>query len=243
MTISPNRDPDEDRGYERQRQAKLDAPISRQQRRAIIRQDRKRLGKLEQHQCGLAHVADAGLLDATLKHAKSQLERYGWPPHDLEVVAAHEAGHLIVALTHGGDFKECYVQQQPGNPDTWVGYNEIFVEGVHGPDFDPKQEPERARKYITQTAGGVAGEIAIERFHAASSPEEAVLIGAVAGAMGDASGGEGILRAAIKLLQRNRAAFDAARALLEAKHRITHDDIPGILALMSNTESKEAHRG
>jgi len=32
MNTSPNRDRDEDRGYERQRQAKLDAPLSRQQR-------------------------------------------------------------------------------------------------------------------------------------------------------------------------------------------------------------------
>lgn len=209
---------------------------ARKARRAAERRHAKAINKcrVEKHNCSIDQLDKSiGLRNVTPFMLK-MVATFGHPPRTTrEVAAAHEAGHLVVGLALGGRFVECYIERHESGE--WVGYNEVFVEGVHGDPFVAAEDPRRTFLSALQTIGGIAAEHVVETYHPCSSLEEYILAGScgkVIDRTNPTIGFAKILLTSIGCLRTNRAAFDHARTLLFEKRRLDTADAGAVRALL-----------
>lgn len=194
---------------------------ARKARRAAEREKAK---DAKRHDKSMARCADLwDSLNAT----------FGVAPSSPEITAAHEAGHLIVGLTNGGEFIECRING--GVSANQSGYTTVRIPGVHGGAFRVTDDPMRAMAYAMQEYGGIAGEIAAGLYHPSSAVDEATTVYGIARALD----GNDPLRvfgrisdAACNAIDVNRNAFDHARTLLLQKGAIDQADADAIVGLM-----------
>jgi hypothetical protein len=201
---------------------------NRQQRRALERKAQK---NTRSENCGAVRELIAlgqghRLIDLTRK----AINQFGMPPNTCAIAAQHEAGHLITALAMGGIFSKAYVRQD--SEGCWGGFSSVHVDGVHiCGHVDVKQNPARAWLLTLIRASGVAGEMVCGTYHPASSTDEMMLVGGVAATLAGQAGVDtaqvmnALLGTSMKLIERNRAAFDELTRKLEATKVLTYQDI------------------
>lgn len=183
----------------------------------------------------------------TAQEARRAVAHYGLPPSDAPLVAAHEAGHMIVGLAMGGQFEVCQIARLGCD---WIGYTSVFRPGVHTAaneaKFDVREQPRRAFLTLPQHLGGLAAEVVIGRFHPASSLEEVIhairivkTIAAVLDVRPETVWGLAF-GFATSLIQRNRHVFDVACTRLRERRRVSATDARRMISRLQTITSANA---
>jgi len=179
----------------------------------------------------------AHLVELIARTSAEYIAKYGEDSATLQQAAAHEAGHLIVAVALGGRPQRARVFSQsiPGRK-IWVGENEIqWRWAADDYPFEFATDIPRAITEMAQTLGGIAGEGAVGLDHPSSSVDERCIasmgIGGLARLLNmsndeTASMIETVAKLSIVV---NRLAFDELRDLLQREHHVDRLTIERVL--------------
>lgn len=181
-----------------------------------------------------------GITDAACAFALSLIQEHGFDPSTKAQAAAHEAGHLTVALALGGEFKRGRLHRNPD--DTWGGYQECFVPGLHLTDgqlFVVADEPLRAFWLTVIYAAGFAGEAVAGLVHPSSSPDERVMVEGIAAQVG--FNPKLPYLTAWRTLTRNQLVFDTLRSTLHRNRRLFAADVERLLPKLTKVDMQASN--
>jgi hypothetical protein len=177
------------------------------------------------------------LLSIYAEYAFGMLRDYGYDPATRPKVAAHEAGHAIVAHALGDTVHGARIVWAPLQPSggAWAGRTEYTEQGSWNPEHG-LLTPRLILREIARNVAGVAGEYVARLVHRTSALDEVFLAQMYSKFLTDEYGrkfADSFRRVRIfcaNLIMRNRVAFDALRSHLSLTGRLTETEAARMLA-------------
>lgn len=190
--------------------------------------------------CGTDNLKGLPAAQQRAAHAAAAqaVAAHGADPCTRQQVAAHEAGHVLVAWTYGQRVRSSRIDPfRRAHAVAWIGVTHTSLPG-RPPDMrtTAAEDVSYAFRAAVDAIAGICAEIHAGKAHPASSVDEQFRAAAMCEEIGAVLSlpTRAVLTAAVGLARRalgtNQLQFDVVRAQLAAERRLTGQALAGVLA-------------